>query len=450
LKSYGKLFICCIVCMSLAVGSHAQNDSDPAYKDLMKLRAECIGLSSIGKDDEALQVRRRILEEFPQFPPVCAATRYEIGQYYEKKGRPELAMVEYAALVEKHPKEEPAAKASWKLALHNLSLHKLDAVKRYLQNIVDNHPSFNARGQIAHLPTLEDKTQMQRVLVNLLPQDSKERLSLQRDMGVSLREAGMYEQAAREFTILAETCADQAYIAEGLWRGAWCDLDLMRYADAKKSLEAIFAKYPEPFLRDEAIKLYGQVLLRDSGPDKAIEYLQGIADDTAKTASLRAHTLTAIGRIRGDTGDLPGAVQSFDLSSAQYPESAVMAVYYKCELLARKGKIEEAVKVQEELAKLDPVWGLIGLGHIESARDQHEEAYRHFQEAVGKAGRKNKPAQIEALLGVYFEKLAVGDVRAADKFKQELTTVAPNQVRTSTILLPWEQEETASQSEGRR
>ena len=429
--------------------SHAAPDSDPAYKDLMKLRAECIGLSAMGKDDEALQVRRRILEEFPQFPSVCAATRYEIGQYYEKLRRPELAMVKYAALVEKYPKEEPAAKASWKLACHNLSLHKLDAVKRYLQNIVDNHPSFNARDRIGCLPTIEDKFEMWRILVSLLPQDSKERLSLQRDMGVLLQEAGMYEQAAREFTILAETCADPNYVAEGLWRQAFCNFNLMRYRDAKKALETMFAKYPTCFLKDEARKLYGQVLIYDSGPDKAIEYLQGIADDTAKTASLRAHTLTAIGRIKGDKGDLPGAIQSFDLCSAQYPESAVMAMYYKCELLARKRKIEEAVKVQEELAKLDPVWGLIGLGHIESARNQHKEAYRRFREAAEKAGKKNKPAQIEALLCVYFEKLAVGDVRAAGKLKQELIATAPDRVRTRAILLSWELEQAARQPEGR-
>jgi len=451
LKSCAKVSVFCLLCVSLARASHAAPDSDQAYKDLMKLRAECIGLSAMGKDDEALQVRRRILEEFPQFPAECTLTQYEIAHYYLKKRHQiEQAMVEYAALVEKYPKEEPAAEASWKLALHNLSFHKLDAVKRYLQNIVDNHPGFKARDRIGCLPTIEDKFEMWRILVSLLPQDSKERLSLQRDMGVSLQEAGMYEQAAREFTILAETCADPNYVAEGLWRQAFCNFNLMRYRDAKKALETIFAKYPTCFLKDEARKLYGQVLIYDSGPDKAIEYLQRIADDTAKTASLRAHALTAIGRIKGDKGDLAGAVQSFDLCSAQYPESAVMAMYYKCELLARKRKIEEAVKVQEELAKLYPVWGLIGLGHIESARNQHEEAYRRFREAAEKArGKKNKPAQIEALLGMYFEKLAVGGVRAAGKLKRELLRTAPRLARTRAIILSWELEQATRQPEGR-
>lgn len=98
--------LACTLALGLAIGCHAQLDGNPEYQALQQMRAECVQLSSIGRDDEALQVRRRIVERFgdtPEFRGPCAATRSEIAAYYEKRGQTDKAMAKYALLVDKYP-----------------------------------------------------------------------------------------------------------------------------------------------------------------------------------------------------------------------------------------------------------------------------------------------------------------------------------------------------------
>lgn len=86
---------------------------DKNTEEILQKRAVC--LSSIGKIDESVAVRRRYIREFPESPKV-AQTQYEIAETYYNGQRFDLAIQEYNHTIKDHPQSDYAVSAAYNKA----------------------------------------------------------------------------------------------------------------------------------------------------------------------------------------------------------------------------------------------------------------------------------------------------------------------------------------------
>ena len=271
---------------------------------------------------------------------------------------------------------------------------------------------------------------MRKVLIGLRSQFPNECAVLQRKIALLYDQKGLLETAVNEYTVLADNFAGQDDGGEGLWRRAYCDYQLCRHDDAETCLQLVFRYHSNRPIAEQAVRLYMDVLTHRTAWDRTVTYCTGVAGDSNKSDSLRAHALTLTGVASCERGEVSTGMHNLDQCIAGYPDNADLALFYKCLYLLRQNRREEAFQTQRELAAKNPALAFLILGFDAKSRNRLTEAFGWHKKACDAArAAKDVGAEADALLYMWDIQTIADDFAGAEKTKRELAMHAPAQFR---------------------
>lgn len=235
---------------------------------------------------------------------------------------------------------------------------------------------------------------------------------------------GLLERAIEEYTKVYDYWPDRHQAAMGLWQRAFCALHLRRFDDAKQCLQRIFDQYYPGGEMEEAVKLYGDVLVAQGSWDEALAYWSAIADDAARSDRLRAIALTQAGYATFRKGNDAGAMLCWERCIRECPVYSADASFARCVMLAMRGDVLAAEQVRGDLAGQSPVSALIAAGYADFRTSGLAQTISRLLEAV-ELGRATGAPTGQAFYELYTAQVTAGDLQGADATRLEWARTAP-------------------------